>query len=320
MPGVTGRLKRRTMSSASPTSRIGLVQALIACVFWGLMPIYFKLLQSVGALEVVGHRIIWSVPLLLVILYFRKNLIGLTKALANRKLRWAMLASSSLIAANWLIYVWAVHEDHILAASLGYFISPLLSVFLGRIFLKEQLSRNKWIAIAIAAAGVSVLAVQALDTLWISLALAASWGLYGLVRKIADIGPVVGLTAETGILFLPFTLFLVWLTLNAPPSTTSVHFGDDLTIDLLLVGGSIVTAIPLLLFASAVKKMTLGAIGLLNYLAPTIQFFVGVFVYDETLTPSHLICFVLIWTSLALYSTDSYITGKTALKARAGQA
>lgn len=307
------------MSIASSTSRIGLVQALIACVFWGLMPVYFKLLQSVDALEVVAHRIIWSVPLLLIILYFRKNLVGLAVALANSKLRWAMLASSCLIAANWLVYVWAVHENHILAASLGYFISPLLSVFLGRIVLKEQMSRNKWIAIAIAAAGVSVLAVQALDTLWISLALAGSWASYGLVRKIADIGPIVGLTAETGILFLPFTLFLIWLTFDAAPSTTSLHLGDDRTIDLLLIGGAIVTAIPLLLFASAVKKMTLGAIGLLNYLAPTIQFLVGVFVYNEALTPSHIICFALIWISLAFYSSDTYLAGKAARKAIAGQ-
>ena len=300
------------MSTAPTTSRIGLIQALIACVFWGLMPVYFKLLQDVGPLEVVAHRIVWSGPLLLVILYFRKNLVGLSSALADPKLRWAMLASASLIAANWLIYVWAVHEDHILAASLGYFISPLLSVLLGRIFLGEKLFRNKWIAIAIASVGVSVLAVQALDTLWISLALAISWSSYGLVRKIADIGPIVGLTAETGMLFLPFTLLLIWLTLAIPSSATSLHLGDDRMIDLLLIGGSIVTAIPLLLFASAVKKMTLGAIGLLNYLAPTIQFLVGVLIYKEPLTPSHIICFVLIWISLAIFSTDSYLAGKAA--------
>jgi chloramphenicol-sensitive protein RarD len=302
------------MSSDRPNSRIGLIQALIACVFWGLMPVYFKLLQSVEALEIVGHRIIWSVPLLLIILYFRKNLVGLATALADRKLRWAMLASATLIAGNWLIYVWAVHEDHILAASLGYFISPLLSVLMGRLFLGEKLTRNRWIAIAIATAGVAVLAVQALDTLWISLALAISWSSYGLVRKIAEIGPIVGLTAETGILFFPFTLFLIWLSFGAAPSAASQHFGDDRTIDLLLIGGSIVTAIPLLLFAAAVKKMTLGAIGLLNYLAPTIQFLVGVLIYREPLTPSHIMCFVLIWISLAIYSTDSYLAGKAARK------
>ena len=300
------------MFSTLSSGRIGLIQALIACVSWGLMPVYFKLLQSVDALEVVGHRIIWSVPLLLVILYFRKNLKSLVAAIRDRKLRLLMLASSCLIAANWLVYVWAVHEDHILAASLGYFISPLLTVLMGRVFLGEQLSRSKWIAILIAAAGVSVLAMQALDTLWISLALAGSWSSYALVRKIADIGPITGLTAETGILFLPFTLLLVWLTFGVSASGPGQHFGDDRTIDLLLIGGSVVTAIPLLLFASAVKKMTLGAIGLLNYLAPTIQFLIGIFIYDEAMTLSHLICFLLIWTSLALYTADTYRTGRAA--------
>jgi len=302
------------MFNGLSSSRIGLIQALIACVCWGLMPVYFKLLQSVDALEIVAHRIIWSVPLLLLILYFRKSLGGLGAALMNRKLRWTMVASSCLIAANWLIYVWAVHEDHILAASLGYFISPLLTVFMGRIVLGEPLSGRKWIAIAIAAVGVSILAVQALDTLWISLALAASWSSYALVRKIADIGPMVGLTAETGILFLPFTLLLVWLTFVLPASPSGQHFGDDRTIDMLLIGGSFVTAIPLLLFASAVKRMTLSAIGLLNYLAPTIQFLVGVFIYNEMMTLSHLVCFMLIWTSLALYTADSYLIGKAARK------
>ena len=304
------------MSTARSSSRIGFVQALVACVFWGLMPVYFKLLQSVDALEIVAHRIIWSVPLLLVILYFRKSIASLRAALMVRKTRWAMVASSCLIATNWLIYVWAIHEDHILAASLGYFISPLLSVFLGKIFLGETLSRARWLAIAIAAVGVSVLAVQALDTLWISLALAGSWGSYGLVRKIADIGPVTGLTAETGILFLPFTLFLIWLTFGAPSSPASQHLGDEWTIDLLLIGGALITAVPLVLFAAAVKKMTLGAIGLLNYLAPTIQFLIGVFVYREPMTPSHLACFVLIWISLAIYSTDSFLAGRTARRAR----
>ncbi|MEO9634451.1 MAG: EamA family transporter RarD [Parasphingorhabdus sp.] len=303
------------MSFAQSTSRIGFMQALLACLFWGLMPVYFKQLQSVDALEVVAHRIVWSVPVLLLILYFRKNLASLGTALADRKLRWSMLASACLIAGNWLIYVWAIHESHILAASLGYYISPLLSVFMGKIFLGEKLSRNKWIAIAIAAAGVSVLAVQALDTLWISLALAASWSSYGLVRKIADIGPITGLTAETGILFLPFILFLVWLSFGGTPNPDNQRLGDDWMIDLLLICGALVTAIPLLLFASAVKKMAFSTIGLLNYLAPTIQFLVGVFLYKEPLSPSHIICFLLIWTSLAIYSTDSFLTGKATRKA-----
>lgn len=286
-------------------SNTGLIQAVIACVFWGTMPIYFKALQSVGSIEVVAHRIVWSVPLLLIILYFRKNISGLLQSLAEPKLRRLLLLSSVLIAANWLIYVWAVHESHILAASLGYFISPLLSVFMGRIFLKEALSRNQWAAIFIAAAGVSVLAAQAIDTLWISLILAGSWSSYALVRKVAVVGPMVGLTIETGLLFLPFAAFLMWAEWGAAPIAGAVHFGDRIPIDVLLIGGAVVTAIPLMLFAAAVKKMKLSTLGLLQYIAPTMQFFTGIFIYDEKLTTSHIICFALIWVSLAIFSCDA---------------
>ncbi|QJB69802.1 EamA family transporter RarD [Parasphingorhabdus halotolerans] len=292
-------------NNPSAGSRLGLVQALLACLFWGVMPIYFKLLEDVAAIEVVAHRVIWTVPLLLVILYFRKNITGLLSSWADKKIRWTLLASSLLIAANWLIYVWAVQEDHILAASLGYFISPLLSVFLGRIFLKETLSRNQWVAVGIAALGVSVLAVEAWQTLWISLALAASWSGYALVRKVADVGPIVGLTIETSVLLPFFGLFLLWVSFGSGYSADTVHLGDSLPIDILLLGGAVVTAAPLMLFASAVKKMTLSAIGLLNYLAPTLQFLIGVMIYREPLTISHIICFGLIWISLAIFSADS---------------
>lgn len=287
------------------TGRLGLIQALLACAIWGVMPIYFKLLQSVPALEVVAHRIIWSVPLLLVMLYFRKNLSGLRASWADRQVRRAMLASSVLIAGNWLVYVWAVQEDHILAASLGYFISPLGTVFLARIFLKENLSRNQWIAVAIAGVGVSILAAEAWQTLWISLALAGSWGLYGLVRKVAVVGPVVGLTIETSYLFLPFMLLVLWVAFGNAAPDARTHFGDNLPIDMLLLGGSLVTAIPLMLFAAAVKKMNLSTIGLLQYLAPTLQFLIATFVYREPMTTSHIVCFGLIWISLALFSIDA---------------
>ncbi len=302
------------MTDQASGSRLGLMQALLACAFWGVMPIYFKLLQSVAPLEVVAHRVIWSVPLLLVILYFRKNLAGLRASWAEAKVRNALLGSSLLIAANWLIYVWAVQSDHILAASLGYFISPLLSVFLAKIFLKEQLSRNQWIAVGIAAVGVSILAVEAWQTLWISLALAGSWGFYGLVRKVAVVGPIVGLTIETSFLFVPFLLFIGWITFGNVPPTTTAHFGDTPSITMLLLGGAAVTAAPLTLFAAAVKTMKLSTIGLFQYLAPTLQFLIGVFIYREPLTTSHLICFILIWSSLALFSADA-IFGKSAEKA-----
>lgn len=290
------------MTEQKTGSRLGLVQALIACTFWGVMPIYFKLLQSIPPLEVVAHRVIWSVPLLIVILWLRKNLTGLKAALADPKILRFLLLSSIFIAANWLIYVWAVQEKHVLAASLGYFISPLLSVFLGSIVLKEKLSRNQWIAVAIAAFGVSILAVEAWQTLWISMMLAGSWGLYSLIRKIAPVGPMVGLTVETGLLFPFFIGYLIWLT----TSSTGTGFGESLPIDALLIGGAMVTAIPLLLFASAVQKISLTTMGLMQYVAPMMQFAIGVFVYNEPLTTSHLICFGLIWISLAIFSADAW--------------
>lgn len=290
------------MTEQKTGSRLGLVQALIACTFWGIMPIYFKLLQSIPPLEVVAHRVIWSVPLLIVILWLRKNLTGLKAALADPKILRFLLLSSIFIAANWLIYVWAVQEKHVLAASLGYFISPLLSVFLGSIVLKEKLSRNQWIAVVIAAVGVSILAVEAWQTLWISLMLAGSWGLYSLIRKIAPVGPMVGLTVETGLLFPFFIAYLIWLA----TSSTGTGFGESLPIDALLIGGAMVTAIPLLLFASAVQKISLTTMGLMQYVAPMMQFAIGVFVYNEPLTTSHLICFGLIWISLAIFSADAW--------------
>ncbi|GAB5482347.1 MAG: EamA family transporter RarD [Parasphingorhabdus sp.] len=297
------------MTGQASTSRLGLLQAFLACIIWGVMPIYFKLLESVAPLEVVAHRIVWSVPVLLIILYFRKNLSGLRIAWAEPKIRGPLLATALLITVNWLVYVWAIQEDHILAASLGYFISPLLSVFLANIFLKEKLSRNQWIAVAIAAIGVSILAMEAWQTLWISLALAGSWGLYGLVRKVTDVGPIVGLTVETSYLLLPFLLFIGWITFGTTAPTTTTHLGDNLTIDMLLLGGAIVTATPLMLFAAAVKKMKLSTIGLTQYIAPTLQFLIGVLLYREPLTTSHVICFILIWISLAIFSADAIFGG-----------
>ncbi len=294
------------------------MQALLAGLLWGVMPIYFKALQNVPALEVVGHRILWSVPLLLFVLWLRKNLSGLRASWQNHQTRLYLLLSSILIAANWLIYVWAIVEDHILAASLGYFISPLLNVVLGKIFLKEKLSRYQWLAVAIAAVGVSILALEAQETLWISLMLAGSWGCYSLVRKIAPVGPVVGLTIETSYLLPFFLAFLLWVSFGSGvnPGDTATHFGQSRTIDLLLMGGAIMTAVPLLLFASAVKKMQLSTIGLLQYIAPTIQFLLGIFLYNEPLTLSHTICFALIWISLAIYSVDT-VLGANAKKVAA---
>ena len=292
------------MTQRASINSIGLFQALLAAIIWGVLPIYFKALQNVGAFEVVAHRVLWSIPLLLCILWLRKNLSGLKEAWSDRKIHRPLFFSALLIAVNWLFYIWAVHADHVLAASLGYFISPLLSVFLGNIILKERLSRNQWIAIAVAAVGVSILAMEAWQTLWISLILAASWSCYALIRKITPAGPMVGLSIETTYLFPLFAGYLLWIGMDGNSPADSLHFGDSATITALLLGASVMTATPLLLFAAAVKKMNLGTISLIQYLAPSIQFLIAIFVFQEPLSSAQLTCFLLIWTSLALFSWD----------------
>jgi len=290
------------MSAQTPLSRIGLIHALMACLLWGVLPVYFKLLKSVPSLEIVAHRIIWLLPLLLIIVWFRESFPILRDLLRDGKTTLLLLLSSCMLAANWLIYVWAVVSDHIVAASLGYFISPLLIVFLGMLALKETFTRNQWIALFIAALGVSVLAFEAFSTLWISLALAGSWSLYSLIRKIASAGPMVGLTIETGIVF-PIALgYFLWLAFS--PQDTG--FGQSWSIDALLMGGAIMTAAPLLFFASAVQKVPLTILGPLQYLAPSLQFVIAVFIYNEPLTTSHMICFGLIWFSLAIFSFETF--------------
>lgn len=280
--------------------------AFAAALCWGLMPVYFKLLTSVGALETVSHRIIWTVPLLVLILALRRSLPEVWATVANPKLlRWLTL-SAVLIAANWLIYIWAVHNAHIVAASLGYFISPLLSVMLGTMFLRERLSRMQWAAIAIAALGVAVLAASAWQTLWISLVLAGSWSAYSLVRKLAVVGPLSGLAVETGLLAPIFLTYIVWLA----TAGDGMEFGQLLSIDLLLLGAAVITAVPLLLFAGAVRTVPFATLGLMQYIAPLMQFLFAVFVYDEPLTTAQLLCFGCIWTGLVIYSVDAWRTAR----------
>jgi chloramphenicol-sensitive protein RarD len=273
-----------------------------AAMCWGLMPVYFKLLSSVGALETVAHRIIWSVPLLVLILALRRSLSELWAALANPKLLCMLVLSAALIAANWLIYIWAVLTEHIVAASLGYFISPLLSVLLGTVFLRERLSPWQWLAIAIAAAGVTILAAAAWQTLWISIALAGSWSLYSLVRKLAVVGPLSGLAVETGLLAPLFLGYVIWLDTAGGGMT----FGQSMPVDMLLVGAAVVTAVPLLLFAGAVRTVPLTTLGLMQYIAPIMQFLFAIIVFREPLTAEQIWCFALIWTGLVVFSLDSW--------------
>lgn len=275
---------------------------------WGFMPVFFKQLSAVPALEIIAHRVIWAVPLLWIIMALRRQLREYLAALASWPLlRW-MLASAALISINWLIYVWAVNNQHILAASFGYYLNPLMNMLVGTLFLKERLNTIQVAAVCVAVLGVAVMGVGALDTLWISLSLAASFCAYGLVRKIAPIGAVPGLAVETSLILPIAVAGAFWFALQGPHP----GWGADPRTTWLLAAGGAVTAIPLLLFATAARRMSYSALGFVQYLAPTLQFLCGVLLYGEALTTARLVSFALIWAALAIFSWDAIARMRTA--------
>ena len=285
----------------------GLPFALGAYVIWGFVPVYFKLLSHVPPVEVVAQRILWSIPLLMVIMYFRKQTAEFLAIFRHRVHLRNLLASAALIAVNWLIYIWAVSTDHILAASLGYYLNPLVNVLLGRIFLAERLRPMQLVAVAIAAFGVAILIGDALDTLWVSVSLACSFALYGLIRKITPVGAVPGLAVETTLLAPLSLAALLWFGVNGTGG-----FGDDAQTSGLLVLAGVVTAFPLLLFATAARRMSYASLGFVQYLAPSIVFLLGVFIYGEPLSTTKLVCFVLIWVSIVVFCIDALRTYRAA--------
>jgi len=280
----------------------GLPYALAAYGIWGFVPLFFKLLESVPPVEVLAQRIIWSLPLCFLIMVFRRQIADYLAALRDPRVLRMLLASALLIAVNWLVYIFAIFTDHVLAASLGYYLNPLVNVMLGMLFLGERLGRLQLVAVVIAGIGVAILLAGALDTLWISLTLALSFGFYGLIRKIVPVGSLPGLAIETTLL-MPLALavsgWYLWIG-------DGRGFGSDGAISLLLMAGGIVTAVPLLLFATAARRMSYAALGFAQYLAPTLQFLLGLFAFHEPLKPVQLACFVLIWISIAVFSFDMW--------------
>ncbi len=286
------------MTQTDAPDRNGLALAIGSYALWGFLPLYFHALSSVPALQVLAHRVVWSVLLLVVLV----AALGRTRAIltaARGRTLLLLFASAALIAVNWLVYIWAVQHGHVLAASLGYFINPLVSVALGMVFLGERLRRVQGIAIAIAAVGVSVMAVTGGGAILISLTLAFSFGLYGLVRKVAAIDALGGLTVET-VLLTP--LAAVWLAHAAALGETG--FGQSTSTDALILAAGVVTATPLLMFAAATRRLPLSMMGLLQYVAPTLQFIIGLSL-GEPLRTVHLITFAAIWSGCALYAWDS---------------
>lgn len=285
--------------------KIGIIYTASAYLLWGFLPIYWKLIQEVPAGEILAHRIIWSFLFMVaVILVMRKGkaFIKECKLIIHdkRKLIGITLASV-MISINWLTYIWAVNSDHVIQASLGYYINPLVSILLGIIVLNETLTRRQLLSFILAGIGVTYLTISYGVFPWVALLLAFSFGFYGLLKKMVDIGAMFGLAIETMIV-TPLALFYV-------PIFTENTFvkGDILSnTNLLLIGAGIVTAIPLLLFASGAKKIPLSMVGFLQYIAPTIMLVLGIFVYHETFSTSHLVSFMLIWIALIIYMGSAH--------------
>lgn len=281
-------------------ARNGLLLGVGAYTLWGVLPLYLKLLHGVPALQVLAHRVVWSVLLLAVIVLVRRQAGAIARAARGRTLA-LLVASAALIAVNWLVYIWAVLNGHVLEASLGYFINPMVIVALGVVVLHERLRRGQAVAIAVAAAGVVVLATAGGGALWIPLTLAVSFGLYGLIRKVAAIEALGGLTVET-LLLAPLCLIVL---AEAGRSGTSA-FGTGTRLDLLLVLAGAVTAAPLLMFAAAARRLRYATMGLLQFIAPTLQFLQAVLLFHEPVHTAHLVTFALIWTGCVLYAVDSW--------------
>ena len=286
--------------AASQTDRTGLGAAVGAYVIWGFLPLYLILVSSVPPFEFVGWRIIWTLPLCLLIVAYRKQGGEVRRALADRKTLALLLLSATLIAINWVVYVWAIQNGQVYAASLGYYINPLVNVLLGTLLLGERLSRPQWVAVAIAGIGVSLLLAGALTTLWISLTLAMSFGTYGLIRKQVPVGSLPGLTIESAILLVP-ALGVAWYYAQSPAGSS---FVQDIGLSLAIMLGGALTAFPLLLFAIAARKLPYSTLGFIQFLAPSIVFILGLTVFGEELNYAQAACFACIWAAAAIFIWD----------------
>lgn len=322
----TRRLARRAgfgYASPSPGAPLprsdptpaGLAYALGAYLVWGLSPVYFKALQAVPPLEILSHRVAWSVALLAAAVAASGTLGELRRSLASRRALLTLGATTLLISGNWLLYIWAVNSGHLLEASLGYFVNPLVSVVLGVVALRESLSRPQLVAVGLAGVGVLWMVLGYGRFPWISLTLATTFGLYGLLRKSAGLGAVTGLLAETALLAPAALLYL-----GATAAAGSGAFGSGWRTSLLLAAAGAITAVPLVWFALAVRRLRLSTMGFLQYLAPSLQFALAVWLYREPFTRSHLVTFGFIWASLGLYSWDALSRLRAVERSRAAAA
>lgn len=287
--------------STARLDRGGLWMAAGSFVIWGLMPLYWHLLKTVPSLQIVMHRIVWSALLVVGGLCLTQSLQWLRKALAQPRVAWMLALSGVLIAFNWGLYIWAVNAGHVVETSLGYFINPLLNVVLGVLLLRERLSRAQWISVAVAAAGVLWLTFNYGSFPWIALSLAASFGFYGFIRKLAVVDSIPGLAIESLYLFLPAVAALAWVEMHGDGGFIA-SWGWQ--VDALLVFGGALTAVPLIGFSYAVRRVPYSVIGFMQYLAPTLQLLIGVLVFGEVFDRARAIGFGFIWVGLVIFAID----------------
>jgi len=278
----------------------GLFYGLAAFGIWGLVPVYFKAVGKVPPLEVLAHRVLWAVPILVGLVLIQRQGRAVLDAVRSRRIFGVLVVTTLLIGWNWFVFIWAVANDLVLQASLGYFINPLVNMALGVAVLREHLSRAAMVAVVLASVGVGYLAVLGGEVPWVALTLAVTFGLYGLLRKTVAVGAVVGLTIETALLAPVALAYLAWLH-----RTGDLRFASgDLSLDLLLVLAGVVTTVPLLCFTQAARLLPLSTLGFLQYLAPTAHFALAVLAYDEPFHGHDLITFGCIWTALAIFTVD----------------
>ena len=292
-----------SIDKITPRSISGAIFGAAAFLIWGISPLYWKTLTAVPALEIVAHRVVWSFLLLMPLILIRKRWKEFLLALTNWRSMAILAATSLFVSCNWLVYIWAINNGFLLQASLGYYINPLVNVLLGTLFLKERLRSFQGLAVLLAGAGVLYLTVVYGQFPWIACILACTFGLYGLVRKIISVGSLVGLAMETFLLTVPALGYLIYLDTKG----SAAFYKVSLQIDLLLMGTSVVTALPLLLFAMSARRVRLTTLGFLQYIAPSCMFVMAVFIYLETFRMEQLVSFILIWTALAVYSMDSVV-------------
>jgi chloramphenicol-sensitive protein RarD len=282
--------------------RKGAWYAVAAYTTWGFFPIYWKWLEAVPALQVVSHRIVWSCVVLIGLVLASRDWTGFRAAIQSPRTNAIYALAAVAVAINWFVYIWAVSAGFIVQTALGYFINPLVSVLMGVVILRETLRPRQWVAIALAAAGVLYLTAYYGTPPWIALALAGSFGTYGLLKKTAPLGPLRGLALETGILFVPA---LAWLLFEDHAGRGAfLHAGPLMT--LLMIGAGPVTTLPLLLFAAAARRIPLSMMGMLQYINPTIQFLLGVFLYKEPFSRGQLAGFGLVWAALLVFGAESW--------------